>query len=68
VKDEVEAAGYLKHAADQNDASMQFHYALCFEAGRGVVKDEIEAARYYKLAADQKDSSSQNCYAISLGT
>jgi TPR repeat protein len=34
----------LKHAADQNDAPTQFHDALCFEAGRGVVKDDAEAA------------------------
>jgi TPR repeat protein len=42
VKDEAEAAGYFKLAADKNHTSTLLHYALCLEDGRGVVKNEIK--------------------------
>jgi TPR repeat protein len=57
VKNEAEAAGYYKLAADQNHPSAQRRYAFCLANGRGAVKNGAEAARYCKLAADQNDAS-----------
>jgi TPR repeat protein len=39
---EAEAAEHYKLAADQNHASIQFHYAVCLAQGRGVPKNQIE--------------------------
>jgi TPR repeat protein len=59
VKDEAEAAGYFKLAADQHHVDRQFHDGLYFEAGRGVPKDKAGAPEYYELTADQNDSDAE---------
>jgi TPR repeat protein len=66
VKDEAEAAGYFKLAADQNDASSQNRHAICLVTGRGVVNGEAEDAEHYELAADQNHVSAQFTYTLCL--
>jgi TPR repeat protein len=66
--DEAEAARPYKLAANQNDASTQYGYAVCLANGRGVVKDQAEAAGHFKLADDQNHPLAQYDYAVCLAT
>jgi TPR repeat protein len=66
VKNEAEAAGYFKFAADQNHAATQFHSIFCLEGGQSVVKDEAEAVGYFKLSTDQNHTLVQFHYTVCL--
>ena len=53
-QDDREAAHLYKLAADQGEASAQYHLGVFYSTGRGgLAKDDREAARLYKLAADR---------------
>jgi hypothetical protein len=62
----VEAAKYLKAAADQDHPRAQFEYADALEKGAGIAHDLTVAARYFKLAAARNHSDAQFHYAICL--
>ena len=63
-KDDRQAAGLYKLAADQGNASGQNNLGVFYEYGRGgLKKNDREAARLYKLAADQGYAAGQ----INLG-
>ena len=48
----VESTRYVKLAADQGDAEVQFNYGLYLRDGYGVLVNPVESARYMKLAAE----------------
>ena len=59
-KDEREAVGLVKLAANQGHAKAQWALGTCYADGlRGLPKDEREAARLFKLAADQGYADAQ---------
>jgi TPR repeat protein len=53
MKDEAEAVGWYRKAAEQGDAGAQYNLGLCHEIGRGVAQDEAEAVSWYAKAAEQ---------------
>ncbi|MCG3775694.1 MAG: Secretory immunoglobulin A-binding protein EsiB [Nitrospira sp.] len=55
----VEAAKWLRNAADHGDALAQYILGNSYLNGIGVSKDAVEAAKWYRKAADQGDSPSQ---------
>ena len=58
-KDEVEAAKWVRRAAEQNDAQAQCETGVNYTWGRGVAKDEVEAYKWTVLAADQGDQKAR---------
>ncbi|OHT14311.1 hypothetical protein TRFO_15352 [Tritrichomonas foetus] len=48
----IEAARYMKIAADAGNSNGMYNYARMLHQGEGVSKDLEESARYAKLAAD----------------
>jgi hypothetical protein len=62
----VQAAEYLKRAADQGHAKSQVNYGNCLRQGNGVKIDLRKAAGYYKLAADQNLPHGQLSYGCCL--
>jgi TPR repeat protein len=71
AKDLVEAAQWLRKAAEQNYAVAQYYLGSCYIIGQGVAKDEVEAVKWYRKAAEQNDANGQYnlgvCYANGLG-
>ena len=60
VKDEAEAAKWLRKAAEQSGASKyQYRLGIRYSDGTGVVKDEAEAAKWYRKSAEQGYRSAQ---------
>lgn len=51
VKDEAEAAGWYRKAAERGDAQAMASLAFFYASGRGVTKDDAEAIRWYRSAA-----------------
>ena len=45
--------GDIRKAADQGDASAQYHLGFCYINGTGVVKNEVESVKWYRKAAEQ---------------
>jgi TPR repeat protein len=61
AKDEAQAVAWYHKAADQGDASAQYHLGLRYADGLGgVPKDEAQAAVWYRKAADQGHAGAQN--------
>ena len=52
-QDDVEAAKWLRRAADQGRVVAQTVLAAMYIAGRGVVKSDTEAVTWERKAADQ---------------
>src|SRR5688572_26275073 len=50
-EDDVEAARWLRMAADQGHAAAQHDLGLMYAEGEGVAEDHAEAVRLYRLAA-----------------
>ena len=53
AKDEAEAVGWYRKAAEQGLDLGQFNLGVCYENGKGVAKDSAEAVRWYRKAAAQ---------------
>ena len=53
VKNEVEAAKWLRKAAEQGLADAQYNLGVAFTTGQGVAKNEVEAVKWYRKAAEQ---------------
>jgi TPR repeat protein len=64
--DVIEAAKYVKQAADQHYAAAQYEYGICLAKGQGVEIDLIGAARYFKQAADQHYAAARCDYGCCL--
>ena len=68
AKDEAEAVGWFRKAAEQNVAVAQCDLGACYEMGQGVAKDEVKAAKWYRKAAEQNYADAQCflglCYAM----
>ncbi len=58
-KDEVEAARWLRKAAEQGLPKAQYTLALMYNVGRGVPYDDAEALRWYRKAAEQGEDAAQ---------
>lgn len=52
-----EAAAWYQDAAEQGNASAQYHLAMLYLNGSGVPKDEKQAVYWLNLAAVQELSS-----------
>jgi len=59
MRDDAQAARWLRLAADQGDAAVQFRLGLMYSEGRGVTQDHAEAANWYRRAADQRHPQAQ---------
>jgi len=55
----VEAAKWLRKAAEQNLALAQRTLVVCYEQGEGVAKDQVEAYKWLLLAARQGDEGAK---------
>jgi TPR repeat protein len=64
----VEAAKWMRKAADQGLAAGQFGLGSMYAHGRGVPQSEAEAAVWYRKAADQGDTPAMNNLAVLLAT
>ena len=60
-KNYVEAAIWLRKAAEQGHPSAQHFLAQCYLQGDGVEKDLAEAVKWYRVAAEQGHAGSQDC-------
>ena len=71
AKDPVEAAKWVRKAAEQNLANAQYSLGLCYYKGEGVTKDQAEAVKWYRKAAEQNYAKAQHnlgfCYAHGEG-
>src|ERR1700730_7978940 len=63
-KDDVEAAKWLRKAADQDNPVAERFLAEMYFKGRGVPADNAEAAKWLRLAAEQGDAQSQHNLAV----
>ena len=59
-RDDVEAAKWLRRAADQGRVVAQTVLAAMYVAGRGVVKSDTEAVTWERKAADQGYAAAQS--------
>lgn len=59
-RDDVEAAKWLRRAADQGCVVAQTVLAAMYIAGRGVVKSDTEAVAWERKAADQGYAAAQS--------
>jgi uncharacterized protein len=55
----VEAAKWIRAAADQGHARGQYALGALYLAGDGVPKDASEAIKWFRMAAEQGDESAQ---------
>jgi TPR repeat protein len=60
-RDDVEAAKWLRRAADQGRVVAQTVLAAMYIAGRGVVKSDTEAVTWERKAADQGYAAARAC-------
>jgi TPR repeat protein len=64
--DYVEAAKWLKKAAEQNHEEAQYTLGKCYAEGEGVSEDEAEAVKLYRKSAEQGYAQAQvalgDCY------
>ena len=58
LKDNVEAAKWIRKAAEQGDASGQFYLGAAYFS-RGVHNDEAEGVKWFRKAAEQGNVSAQ---------
>ena len=58
-QDEAEAVRWVRRAAEQGNADVQYNLGTIYGAGRGVPQDDAEAARWLRLAAEQGDALAQ---------
>ena len=58
-RDDVEAARWYRHAAEQGNASAQVNLALMYTLGEGVPRDDLQAHMWINRAADQGDAKAQ---------
>ena len=56
-RDDAQAAGWYRKAADQGLASAQTNLGARYASGRGLPADPAEAARWFERAARQRDAS-----------
>jgi S1-C subfamily serine protease len=59
AKDEVEAAKWLRKAAEQNNAEAQSLLGLYYYYGLGVKQDCVEGDKWFRKAAEQNDAQAQ---------
>ena len=59
AKDSVEAAKWVRKAAEQNLALAQYNLGLCYYKGEGVAKDQVEAVKWYRKAVEQNYALAQ---------
>ncbi len=52
-RDDVQAAGWFRKAADKGFAQAQFNLAMAYLAGQGVAVDDEQGAKWLRRAADQ---------------
>ncbi len=52
-RDDVQAAGWFRKAADKGFAQAQFNLAMAYLAGHGVAADDEQGAKWLRRAADQ---------------
>ena len=52
-RDDVQAAGWFRKAADKGFAQAQFNLAMAYLAGHGVTTDDEQGAKWLRRAADQ---------------
>jgi TPR repeat protein len=62
-EDRVEAARWLKKAAERGHYPAQCNLARMYRAGNGVPRDDTEAAKWFRRAAEQGDSDARFCLA-----
>jgi TPR repeat protein len=55
----MEAASWLRKAAEQNLPPAQCNLGVCYERGDGVAKYEVEAYKCYLLAAEQGNTKAK---------
>jgi len=64
--DHVEAAKWLRRAAEQGLPEAQCQLGVCYSGGDGLTEDHVEAAKWYRKAAEQHFPEAQfalgNCY------
>jgi TPR repeat protein len=60
LQDYLEAAKWLRKAADQGDASAQYNLGIAYAKGDGVAKNEAEALKWIRMAAEQGDLTARN--------
>jgi TPR repeat protein len=61
VKDEAEAARYYKFAADQNDADVQFNYAVACSSKRRIPSAFVKTSSHSRLIAASAIASGSAC-------
>jgi len=59
TKDYLEAAKWLRKAADQGDASAQYNLGIAYARGDGVAKNEAEALKWFRMAAEQGEPNAR---------
>ena len=71
AKDSVQAAYWIRKAADQEYSYAQGMIGYCYQHGEGVEKDAAQAVTWYRKAADQGNALAQInlgvCYAEGIG-
>lgn len=60
AQDYMEAAKWLRLAADHGHADAQYTLGAMYTFGQGVTQDKNEASKWYRLAADQGNSDAQS--------
>jgi len=58
-KGDVAALAHLRSAAEDGDAESQYHLALLYEDGKGVIRDDAQCALWIRKAADQDHQGAQ---------
>ena len=59
AKDEVQAAKWLRKAAEQGHALAQNDLGLCFQNRRGVTTNAVKAVRWWRKAAELNNADAQ---------
>jgi TPR repeat protein len=63
-KDDAQAVGWFRRAADQGNAVGQKNLAVMYFNGRGVPKDDTQAFAWFSKAAEQGNPDAQNNLAL----
>ena len=66
AQSDVEAARWVRKAANQGLADAQNNLGNMFAQGRGVAQNDVEAARCYRKAAHQGHADAQYNHGIML--
>ena len=60
AQDSVESDKWVRLAAEQGDALMQYNVGNKYRKGKGVEQDYVEALKWFRLAAEQGEAIAQS--------